>query len=270
MIRTQLSTTSVIDDAGEVVSRAGASWAALLAATLIPYRFLQALFFDQLLEVGSDASRYGNLLGGTANMIVASVLLAFFGRAVYARAVRLALGRDSAPGREAWRVSPAAFLSYLLTASAAMFVGYLSLFTIFGFIAAVMLSGLAVGTMELNERPGVVGPFRHIMRYTQRVGVPLALVFVFFCAFMVAFVNLGAAFALGQWLISSIGGFDAPHWNLLYGLGNRRFTLMLIAGALIIVEPFWIAAHVVYVSKAGAAERGDDLRIRFEELKRAS
>jgi len=36
------------------------------------------------------------------------------------------------------------------------------------------------------------------------------------------------------------------------------------------VEPFWIAAHVVFVRKAGAQERGDDLRAWFEELRRTA
>jgi hypothetical protein len=45
---------------------------------------------------------------------------------------------------------------------------------------------------------------------------------------------------------------------------------MLIAGAILIVEPFWIAAQVVFVRKAGAEESGDDLRTWFDELQRAS
>jgi hypothetical protein len=45
---------------------------------------------------------------------------------------------------------------------------------------------------------------------------------------------------------------------------------MTLAGALLIVEPFWIAAQVLLVRKAGAEETGDDLRTWFEELQRAS
>jgi hypothetical protein len=45
---------------------------------------------------------------------------------------------------------------------------------------------------------------------------------------------------------------------------------MLTAGALVAVEPFWIAAHVVFVRKAGAQERGDDLRAWFEELRKTA
>ncbi|HUP59491.1 MAG TPA: hypothetical protein VNA69_03630 [Thermoanaerobaculia bacterium] len=269
MIRTPLSTTSVLDEAAEVV-RLAAPWSAVIVLTSIPYRFLQAVFFDQLAEAGSEASRYGNLLGGTANLIVAAILLAFWGRAVYARACRLAHGRGTAPGREAWRVSKAAFASYVLTGSAAFLAGFVTCFTLAGFVVAVMFAGLAIGTMELNERISIATPFRNLFRSARTVAIPMALVFVFFCALVVAFVNLAAAFGLGIWLATAIGGFDAPHWPVLFGLGNRRFVLMLVAGALVAVEPFWVAAHVVFVRKAGAQESGDDLRAWFEELQRAS
>ena len=247
-----------------------APWTAVLILATLPYRFLQAVFFDQLLEVGPNAAHYGNLLGGTANLIVLSILIALWGRAVYARACRLAMARGAAPGREAWRVPAAALGSYVLTGSAAILIGYISLMTIVGFPVAVMFAGMAIGTMELNERLGVFAPFGQIARNARRVGVPLAFVFIFFCALLVAMVNLGASFGLGIWLASAVGGYDAPQWRLLFSGENRRFVLMLIAGALVLVEPFWIAAHVVFVRKAGAAESGDDLRAWFSELRRAS
>ncbi|HYC58551.1 MAG TPA: hypothetical protein VEK79_03210 [Thermoanaerobaculia bacterium] len=270
MIHTPLSTTTVLDEAADVVSMTAAPWAGLLIATVLPYRFLQALFLDQLLEVGSTAAQYGNLLGGTANMIVAAILLALWGRAVYARACRLALARGTAPGREAWRVRPAALACYVLTASTAMLAGYISIFTIFGFVVPVILAGMAIGTFELNERAGVIAPFAIIFRYTKRVAIPFVLVFVFFCATIVALLNLAAAFELGKWLTGAVGGFDAPNWQRLFTAGNRRYLLILVAGALVIVEPFWIAAHVIFVRKAGAEESGDDLRTWFDELRRTA
>lgn len=270
MIRAPLSTTAVLDESAEVVAATAGRWAAVLIATAIPYRLLQALFLDQLFEVGGEASRYGHLLGGTANLIVLATVLALWGRAVYARACRLALARGNAPGREAWRVPPAALASYILTAAAGAMLGYLTLFTVFGFAAAVVFSGLAIGTMELNERVSLTRPFALILRYARSVRIPIALVFVFFCAIFVALANLAAGFQLLVWLSSTVGGFDAPHWQLLFGFTNRRFLLLLFAGAIIAVEPFWVAANVVFVRKAGTQESGDDLRTWFEELQRAS
>jgi hypothetical protein len=269
LIRSPLSITSVLDESTGIVSMTAPPWAGVLILTALPYRFLQALFFDQLFEVGSAAPKYGNLLGGTANLIVGSLLVALWGRAVYARACRLALGRGVPPGRETWRVPLAAFASYVLASAAILLVGYVSVFTCIGVLVMAMFAGSAIGTMELNERVSMLEPFRLIGRYT-RVPMQLALVFVFFCAFFVALVNLGAAFGLLTWAFSSLGAFDAPHWHLLFSGENRRFVLLLFAGAFVAVEPFWIAANVVYVRKAGAEERGDDLRAWFEELRRAS
>jgi hypothetical protein len=269
LIRAPLSTTSVLDEATEVVSITAAPWAGLLVATALPYRFLQALFLDQLLEVGDQAPKYGNLLGGTATMIVGATLIALWGRTVYARACRLAMGRGTRPGRETWRVPAAALVSYILTSSVAILFGYISVFTCIGVVIAVVFAGLAIGTAELNERVSLLEPFRLIVRHA-RTAIAIALVFVFFCAIFVALVNLAAAFALGVWAVSAIGGLDAPRWQLLFTPGNRRYVLMLFAGALVAVEPFWIAAQVVFVRKAGAEERGDDLRAWFEELRRAS
>ena len=270
MIRAPLSTTSVLDEATDVVSLTAAPWAGFLIATALPYRFLQALFLDQLIEVGSRAARYGNMLGATANMTVLTILLALWGRAVFARACRLAMSRGATPGRDTWRVPAAALASYVLTASAIALLGYIALFTLIGFVVAVMVAGLAVGTIELNERVSLTRPFRLIFRYSNRMGILFALLFVFFCAMVVALVNLAAAFQIGTWLAGAIAGFDAPNWRLLFSAGNRRYVLLLFAGAIVLVEPFWIAAHVVYVRKAGAEESGDDLRAWFEEVKGAA
>jgi len=92
---------------------------------------------------------------------------------------------------------------------------------------------------------------------------------IFICAIVVAMLNVAAAFAFGLWLAGSIGGWDAHRWALLISLANRRFLLVVIAGAIIALEPFWIAAHVTLVRKAGAEETGDDLRAWFEELRNA-
>jgi hypothetical protein len=180
------------------------------------------------------------------------------------------LARGSSPGAAALRVPAPALASYILTASTAMLLGYISLFTVLGFGVAVMFSGLAIGTFELNDRVSVFGPFARIFGYTNRIGIPFALMLTFFCAMIVALLNLAVAFEIGKWLVGSIGGFDAPHWQVLFSGGNRRYVLMLFAGAFVIVEPFWIAAHVIYVRKAGAQQSGDDLRTWFDELRRTA
>jgi hypothetical protein len=116
----------------------------------------------------------------------------------------------------------------------------------------------------------VIAPFKRILESAKHIAIPFALAFIFFCAAVVALINLAAAFELGKWLAGAIGAFDAPNWQSLFTGGNRRYVLMLCAGAIVIVEPFWIAAHVIFVRKSGAVESGDDLRTWFEELRRTA
>jgi hypothetical protein len=268
LIRAPLSTTSVLDEATEVVTMAGPGWAGLVILAALPLRYLEAIFLDQLFEVGSKALQYGNLLGATATMTVFTMLIAIWGRAIYARACRLAHARNGAPGRAAWRMPIAALASYVLTASASVLIGYATLFTCVGFFAAVVFSGLAIGTMEQNERVSLTGPFKRIFAAAKHVAIPIALALIFFCALFVALVNLAGAISIATWLAGALGDFDAPHWQTLFEK-NRRYYLMLFAGAFATLEPFWIAAYVVYVRKAGAQESGDDLRTWFEELQRS-
>ncbi|HEX7153632.1 MAG TPA: hypothetical protein VF618_19240 [Thermoanaerobaculia bacterium] len=266
MIRAPLSTTAVLDESTELVSLTAAPWIGLLVLTSLPWRFMQVLFFDRLFEAGDEASRYGNLLHGTANFTIAALLVAFWGRAVYARACRLAASRGTSPGREALRVPASALGSYFFTGSLAELIKWSTLFTCLGLPLGLAFGGLALGTMELNERPGVLRPLGYIRKYAGRTAIVVSLLMVFFVAFLVALINVSMAFGLGLWLVSALGGVALPEWQVLLSGSNRRFVLLWIAGALLVVEPFWIAANVMLVRKAGAEESGDDLRAWFHEV----
>lgn len=268
MIRAPLSTTSVLDESADVVRIVAAPWAAVLLLTSLPWRFLQVLFIEQVLELGNNATHYGNVLTSTAEATCIAFVVAMIGRAIYARAVSLAAGGGRAPGREALRVPPAALASYLFTASLLEVAFYATWFTFVGIPLTVMVAGLAVGTMPLNDRAGIVAPLRRIGRYARDARVLVALLLVFFVALFVAAANLAAAFAGGLWLVHGFGGFDVSRWQLLLDFGTRRFTFLLIAGAILAVEPFWVAAHVILVRKSGAAETGEELRMWFRELVR--
>src|SRR2546428_4589927 len=65
LIHAPLSTTSVLDESTDIVSMVAAPWAAVVIATAIPYRFMQAGFVLRPLGMGCVASRSGNLLGTT-------------------------------------------------------------------------------------------------------------------------------------------------------------------------------------------------------------
>jgi hypothetical protein len=82
----------------------------------------------------------------------------------------------------------------------------------------------------------------------------------------VALINLFAAFAAGLWLAHAFGGAALVRWDILLSAANKHYILLLLAGAIVTIEPFWIAAHVVLVRKSGVAESGEDLRTWFREL----
>jgi len=270
LIRAPLSTTSVLDEMSDAVALSAAPWAAVLVLTSLPYRFLQVLFLEQLIEVGSNASHYGNALSSTANATCLAFAFSLLGRAVYARAINLAAASGRRPGPEALRVPLTALAAYLFTASLFEFLFYASWFTIIGIPLTIMVSGLAVGTMPLNDRASLVAPLRRIGRFAKEAKTLTALLLVFFVALFVAMGNIAAAFGIGLWLVHGFGGFDISRWQLLLDLTTRRFDLLLVAGAIIAVEPFWVAANVILVRKAGAEETGEELRLWFREVKHES
>jgi len=266
LIRAPLSTTSVLDETAEVVSRAAAPWAAVVAATSLPYRFMQIIFIERVSELGSAATHYGRALGTIANLTILAFIFSRWGRVVFARACRLAEASDATPGREAWGVPLVALVSYLFVSSIAEIVYYASVLTIVGPVLAAMLAGLAIGTAELNTRPGIMAPWRHIARHSKTSKQLMSFVFIFFVGVIVAFINLAATFAAGAWLAHAFAGVSLARWDVLLSIRNKHYIFLLLAGAIAIVEPFWIAAHVVLVRRAGVAETGEDLRIWFREL----
>jgi hypothetical protein len=269
VIHAPLSTTSVLDEATDVISLA-APFGAAVILTSMPYRFMQALFLDRLIEIGGEAPSYGRLLGSTANLAIATFVMALWGRAIFARACRLAAARGSAPGREAFRVPPAPLACYIFTGTLAELGFYASAVTCFGPFLALIFGGLAIGTFELNDEVSVVRSLRLIARYGRELAIVIALAFVFLCALVVALVNVMASFAIGLWFSDVFLGVDLTRWSALFEFTNRRFVLAAIAGAAIFIEPLWIAANVVLVRKTGAAETGEDLRVWFEELQQGS
>jgi hypothetical protein len=266
LTRAPLSTTSVLDETANVVARAASPWAAVLVATSLPYRFLQILFIERVAELGSNASHYGRALGEIANLAIIAFVLSRWGRTVWARACRLSEANGATPGREAWRVPFVAFASYLFVSAIAELLYYATAITLVGPLVALMFAGLAVGTFELNTRPGLMPPLRLIARYSRTSKQLAAFLFVFFVATVIAFINLVTAFNAGEWLVHAFANVSLARWDVLLSFSNRHYILLLIAGAVAMVEPFWIAAHVVLVRRAGVAETGEDLRAWFREL----
>jgi hypothetical protein len=272
LIRAPLSTTSVLDETTEVVSLAAAPWAAVLVLASLPYRLLQVMFLGRLIELGDQASHYGRALGELARWTTAAFVLALLGRAVWARACRLADATAASEGEKAnlraapLRVPIVALASYIFTAAFAELIFFVSLVTFAGIPVAIMFAGLAIGTMELNQQVGIRAPLRLIAKYAKNARLLLALTLIFALAILLAWLNFYAVTELLLWLAGAFGFVDIARWSLLLSMRNPQFNLLLLAAAILVIEPFWIAANVVLVRKAGALESGDELRLWFREL----
>lgn len=260
----------MLDETSDAVARTAAPWAGVLILTSIPYRFLQVLFIEQLDTLRGSATHYGRALGELAEWITLAFIVSLVGRAVYARAVRLAdSGSETEEGQARmtatpFRIRPAALFSYLYTAALAKLAFVLSLLTILMIPLTIMLSGLAVGTMELNREPGLRAPLRLLVKYLKSARTQLAVTLLFGIAFLLTWVNLYAIAELVLWLSNAFAGTDTARWTLL--VASRHFGWLSAAGAVIAIEPFWVAANVVLVRKAGAQESGEELRLWFREL----
>ena len=97
----------------------------------------------------------------------------------------------------------------------------------------------------------------------------MALVAVFAAALLLAAVNLFVAFRIGLWMADGLVGLDLTRWQGLLGPQNLRFTLVLLAGGWVFVEPWWLAALVIYVHRVRSRASGEDLRLWFRRLRSA-
>jgi hypothetical protein len=267
LIRAPLSVTSVLDETTDVVA-AAAPWASIVILTSLPFSFLAVVFVERLIELGEQAKHYGHALTMLATLTIVAFVVSLWGRAVWARACSLTRSRHMMkPGIDALRVPPVALASYLYTAAFGALLALVSDLTIIAIPATIAFSGLAIGTMELNERPSIVEPLKLIARHSKNTKTILSLLFVFTIGLVIAAVNLYATFAAALWLAHAFSGVDLSRWDVLLGFRNPHFRWLLLAGALVAVEPFWIAANVILVGRVDALESGEDLLRWLEEAR---
>jgi hypothetical protein len=265
--RTSLSLPEVLDEACDVVPRIGAPFVGVLWLTALPLRLAQAQFAAHLLALKGEAAHFGDALSRLALLAGLAFLLATWGRAVFVRACGFGL-LGVAPGGAAFRVAPGALASYLYVALLIEAVFYA---TVWAFVLApflALLAALAAATSPLNERPSLTGPLAQLFRHGRHAGVLMGLLVFFFLGLLVMFVNLYFAFRFGLWLAAAVPGLDPGPWDARLSFGNGRFVLMLLTGAQLLLEPYWLAAAAVYVHKSRARGTGEDLRRWFERLRR--
>jgi hypothetical protein len=279
MRRDRLSALAALDEATELITGELPGGAGLAVLAALPLRFLEVHFLNRVSELGKHAGDYGRYLLAISVAITLASALAFWGRAVLAHAVVRALTGDVGGGggtrggdgdrptfRQALKLRPGALAAGFYAFLFAQVLLLAFAFTVAGAAAAVLLSGLAAATVHLQERVGPIAPLGTVFRQVRPFRVYIGLLLLVGVAFVVAYVNLAALFALGLWAAQGVPGVELARWQALFSISNRHFLLLLGAGAALAVEPFWIAALAVAVHRARARQSGEDLRGWFEEV----
>jgi len=270
----RLSIVDVLDVANGTVVRVAAPWLGILWMGLLPFRLLQVYFFTRASQLGEDATEYRNYLWQIALVTLGFFLVSLCARSVFVRACNLALKTRVSPGSTAFRVSLADVCTY---AYSALLFEVLA-FAFFPLLpVCVVLSGLAAVTAYGTREPGIVAPVKRILWAARYPGSLIVLAIIFFIALLVTCLNLYAAIRLGTYAAGGLSSVDLSAWEyMIRPLTAGLFTfpwpqeslvrLLVLAGGLLALEPFWLAANVHYLHALTSRETGEDLSLRFEQL----
>jgi hypothetical protein len=263
---------AVLDEAAELVSRDVPGWAAFLALTALPLRFLEVHFLNRLFQLDDSAKQYVSYLLSLSWLVAFAFLPAIWGRAVYAHACSLALtgrsGTRQAGGmRLAFRLPLRTLIPYFYAATVAELLIVALGWTWVPMPVLALYAGMVAATATLQERPGLVAPLFLPLRRIRPVFPFLGLTAVFTIALPIVLLNLFVLFQIGLLLATGTSGLDLSWWNVALSLDNRQFVLLVVAGAVTVLEPFWIAALVAGLHRARARESGEDLAAAFAEIR---
>jgi hypothetical protein len=256
----------VLDEAAEAVGAAAAPFLGVLWLTSLPLRLAQCHFAARLLELGSEASQRGTYLGELALLQTVLVLPWAWGRAVFVRACSLGL-RGVRPGRAAFRVGATPLAGYLYATALIETAFWATAWTVVTVPVLVLMAALAAATHPLIERAGLLEPLRQIFRHGRHAVLLVGLLVVMGWAYIVAAVNLHVMFQAGVWLMGAVPGTDPGRWSTLLDVHHSRYVLAVLAGAVMALEPYLLAAATVYVRKVRSRSSGEDLRLWLERVR---
>jgi hypothetical protein len=266
--------SAVLDESAELVSRDVPGWAALLALTSLPLRFLEVHFLNRLFQLDQSAELYVGYLVSLSWLVAVAFLPALWGRAIYAHACSLTLSGSrhsrQIPLRLALRLPIRTLVSYAYAATVAELLIVAFGWTWVAMPLLALYAGLVAATSPLQERPGLLAPLLLPIRRLRPVFPFLGLTAVFALALSIVGLNLFALFQIGLALAKGTTGLDLSWWSVNLSLDNDQFILLIVAGAVTVLEPFWIAALVAALRRARAQESGEDLAAWFAEVRSRS
>jgi hypothetical protein len=275
MARDLLSPVGILDATHGAVARVASPWLGALWLLSAPYRLAQIYFIRELIGLGVKAGEYGGYLETLAWAQFVLFLPAVLGRAIYVRACMLGVQSGARVGLEALRVPPAQLINTLY---GALLFEVLFCATAWMFFTVPILAvpaGLAYVAATRTDRPGLLKPLFEIFRLMSGLKVMVTLLATFTVALLAVYVNVFMAMRGALWAATALGSDGLPRWEHLLRPIHPRFPLLpgelltaLICGAaaLLIVEPFWLAALTVYNQSTRLRQSGEDLRLRFRLL----
>ncbi len=269
-MKERLGLGELLDRAANLVARELPERTALCVLAVLPWRLLQVWWLHRLIEISATATQHGRYLISLSLWTVAAMPLAFWGRAQLARGCSIALsGEDASLSRSRfglpWRAYFAGLYAALVAVALYPAIGWMVLTLPF----ITLYSGLAAATAPYQERPGLWAPLGTAAR---GFGSPRLLVGLWFTAgvgVLIAAIQLFVAFQLGLAAVQTAFGLSDVWWERTLSVDNRLFVLLLLAGACLAVEPFWIAGLSIVVQRGRARASGDDLAGWIAELAEA-
>jgi len=258
----------LIDEAVDAVGRLPA-WVGLLWLTALPARLLFAFLCVRLIELGSQAVHHGDWILRTSWLLLIAWLGSLWGRQVFVRACRHAFQSERPPPRALLRVPPREMAGHLAAALAieAFFWGLFLTFVAPPFL--LVAAGLAAAAAP-EGGPGPLDSLREAWRGVGPIGRLIRLLLLFAIALPVAAINLHLFAHAAVWLASGVAALDLTGWSQLLATGNPAYAVLLFTGALLLLEPVWLAALTAHVERVRARRTGDDLRRWFAELRAAA
>jgi hypothetical protein len=262
----------ILDASAARVPRVAAPWLGVLWLTALPARLTLVYLFHEIMRL-DDPGQYRHFLLRLALLQFACEILAFYGRAVFVRALALNDVQSPDAGRAPLFPPLVDLLAYLYVALLIDFLFYLSFLTLIGPPILIMAAGLAAAASPGMGKQGLLGAPSAVCGLFRRILELCAINLVFAFAFLLANVNVFALVEVLLWLGAPLFGSTLPRWEHIFEpyasvFAKHALTASLIAMlAALLVEPFWLAANLEFVQRVRARKTGDDLRLWFKALR---
>ena len=272
----KLSVIDVMNECSGLVRQVAAPWLGVAWLCSMPLRLLQAFWLQELAHLGSSAHRFGNYLSDLALYLIFALALSVYGRCVFVRSCNLASPGGGAPGTAALKVPLKDYATHLYLVLIVEVLWYLLFMTMLPIPYLACLVPLAAAISFNVKTPGVLAPLKELLNFGVHLRVLLGLGLFFGMALLIVWINFYFASLAMVYLAKGAVGVDVAQWEHLlrwhewFPVLPYEFLpkVLLLFAAVLVLEPFWIAAHVLLVRSLRARQNGEDLRLWFDELRR--